>query len=603
MSDGAGREEHAVPLQEPMTTPTSAIAYFSMEIGLEPSVPTYSGGLGVLAGDTIRAAADVGLPMVALTLAHRQGYFEQRLDEAGRQQEHPSPWDPASRLPEVPERVTVEVEGRTVHVRAWRYDVVGARGHVVPVYLLDTDLPDNSDSDRRLTDTLYGGDSRYRLAQEVVLGMGGAALLRALGHVHGVQHHVNEGHAALVALALLEHRLGNRSAWELEDADVEAVRARCVFTTHTPVPAGHDRFDRALAEQVLGSERVTLLERAGAMSGDSLNMTVVALTFSHYVNAVARRHQEVSQEMFPEYRVNGVTNGVHAVTWTCRHFQELFDRHIPGWREDSFLLRHAVDVPLDEVRDAHLLAKRDLLDEVGRQSGVELDPTALTIGFARRATAYKRADLVLTEPERLRQIARRVGPLQIVFAGKAHPRDEVGKGLIRTITEAAEELREDVRIVYLENYDMRLGGLLTSGTDLWLNNPLRPMEASGTSGMKAALNGVPSLSVLDGWWVEGCLEGTTGWSIGDDARLPQDPARDIPELYLKLERVILPLFYAMPYSYAAVMRNAIAVNGSYFNTQRMVLQYAQAAYGLPAPIPAGGRRDRVAAPAGSGAEG
>ena len=563
-----------------MSTASSVIAYFSMEIGLEPSIPTYSGGLGVLAGDTIRAAADVGLPMLGITLAHRNGYFEQRLDESGWQHERPSTWDPSLRLAEAPVRVTVEVEGRMVQVRAWRYDVVGARGHVVPVYLLDTDLPENSDADRHLTDVLYGGDVHYRLCQEVVLGMGGAALVRALGHSHGVQHHVNEGHAALAALALLERQLGGRSAWELDDADLEAVRTQCVFTTHTPVPAGHDRFDRGLAERVLGGERVTLLDRAGAMSGDSLNMTMLALRFSHYVNAVARRHQEVSQEMFPDYTVQAVTNGVHAVTWTSEPFRALFDRHVPGWREDNFLLRHVVDVPLDEIRDAHSLAKQALFEEVARRTGTKLDRSVMTIGFARRATAYKRADLVLTDPARLRQIVRNVGPLQIVFAGKAHPRDEVGKGLIRSIAQAAAALADDVRIVYVENYDMRLGGLLTSGTDLWLNNPLRPLEASGTSGMKSALNGVPSLSVLDGWWVEGCVEGATGWSIGDDARLPQDPARDIPELYLKLERVILPMFYAMPYSYAAVMRGAIAVNGSYFNTQRMVLQYAMNAYGL-----------------------
>ncbi len=553
-----------------------------MEIGLEPGIPTYSGGLGVLAGDTIRAAADVGLPMIAVTLAHRKGYFEQRLDESGGQQERPSPWDPAGRLPAVEQRVTVEVEGRLVHVGAWRYDVVGARGHIVPVYLLDTDLPENSDEDRRLTDVLYGGDVQHRLCQEVVLGMGGVALVRAQGHDHGVKYHVNEGHAALAALALLELQLGGRSQWEIDDSDVDAVRARCVFTTHTPVPAGHDRFERGLAERVLGTERVALLDRAGAMNGDWLNMTRLALRFSHYVNAVARRHQEVSAEMFPNHVVHGVTNGVHAVTWTSEPFRELFDRHVPGWREDNFLLRHVVDVPLDEIRHAHKLARETLFLEVARRTGTQLDPDAMTIGFARRSTAYKRADLVLTDPERLRQIVRNVGPLQMVFAGKAHPRDEVGKGLIRSITETAAELRDDVRIVYLENYDMRLGALLTSGTDIWLNNPLRPLEASGTSGMKAALNGVPSLSVLDGWWVEGCLEGTTGWSIGDDGKLPQDPARDIPELYLKLERVILPMFYAMPYSFAAVMRNAIAVNGSYFNTQRMVIQYAMNAYGVNA---------------------
>jgi len=271
---------------------------------------------------------------------------------------------------------------------------------------------------------------------------------------------------------------------------------------------------------------------------------------------------------------------VHAVTWTAEPFRQLFDRHIPGWRADNFNLRHAVDIPLDEVRHAHQAAKRLLLAEVERTTGERLEASAMTIGFARRATAYKRADLILTDPARLRQIARNVGPLQLVFAGKAHPADEVGKGLIRNIVRAAADLREDVRVVYLENYDMRLGGLLTSGTDLWLNNPMRPLEASGTSGMKAALNGVPSFSVLDGWWVEGCVEGATGWAIGDDAKLPQDPARDIPELYLKLERTILPIFYGLPFQYATIMRNAIAINGSFFNTQRMVLQYAQNAYGV-----------------------
>jgi starch phosphorylase len=355
-----------------------------------------------------------------------------------------------------------------------------------------------------------------------------------------------------------------------------------VFTTHTPVPAGHDKFDRALAERVLGGERLTLLERTGGMTGDELNMTELALRFSHYVNAVARRHQEVSQDMFPAERdrIQGVTNGVHAVTWTSEPFRQLFDRHIPGWRADNFNLRHAVDIPLDEVREAHQQAKRALLQEVERATGQRLEPNVLTIGFARRSTAYKRADLILSDPARLRQIARNVGPLQLVFAGKAHPADEVGKGLIRTITKAAAELREDVRVVYVEDYDMRLGGLLTSGTDLWLNNPLRPLEASGTSGMKAALNGVPSFSVLDGWWVEGCVEGATGWAIGDDSKLPQDPTRDVPELYLKLERTIVPLFYGLPFQYALVMRNAIAINGSFFNTQRMVLQYAQNAYGV-----------------------
>ena len=570
----------------PHSSPT--IAYFSMEIGLEATIPTYSGGLGVLAGDTLRSAADLGLPMVAVTLVHRKGYFQQHLDHAGNQTETPAAWEPERQLVEVGPRVAVSIAGREVRVRAWRYDVVGVRGHVVPVYLLDTDLPENDAFDRTLTDTLYGGDNYYRLCQEVVLGIGGARLLEALAQVgsarHPMQHHINEGHAALLTLALMERRLNGRGTWEVSEADVDAVRAQCVFTTHTPVPAGHDKFPHEMAEQVLGADRSALLEAMGGWTDGWLNMTMLALRCSHYANAVARRHQLVSQEMFPGHRIHAVTNGVHANTWTSEPFQRLFDRCVPGWREDAVLLRHAIDIPLDDIREAHQQAKYALLDEVRRRTGAELDPRAIVIGFARRATAYKRLDLIFSDPERLRSMARTVGPLQFVFAGKAHPQDEWGKALIRRVYEAAAGLEDAVKIVYLPNYGMTLGGILTAGSDLWLNNPIPPLEASGTSGMKAALNGVPSLSVLDGWWVEGCVEGATGWSIGDDAQLPHDPSRDITELYLKLERVVLPLYYGMPYAWATVMRNAISVNGSFFNTHRMVMQYARNAY---TPSPAG----------------
>lgn len=562
-----------------------AVAYFSMEIGLDQSIPTFSGGLGVLAGDTIRSAADLSLPMVAVTLLYRKGYFRQHLDDSGVQTESAVQWRPEDVLERVDYRVAVEIEGRTVHLTAWRLDVKGATGHTVPVYFLDTALPENSDYDRSLSETLYGGDSRYRLCQEVVLGMGGAAMLQALG-VDGsdVRHHINEGHAALLCLAMLEREMEGRQPWEISEADTEAVRSRCIFTTHTPVPAGHDKFPRALVEQVLGESRVAALTALGAMPHDELNMTLLALNCSFWANGVARRHQDVSRKMFPDYEIHAVTNGVHAQTWTSPPFRELFDSHLPGWREDNFLLRQAVDIPLDDIRSAHAAAKENLLDEVRRRTGVSLRPEVMTIGFARRSATYKRADMVFTDIGRLRDVVRNVGPLQFVFAGKAHPRDEYGKEIIRRIFEARRELGDDLTVVYLENYGMDLGGLLTSGCDVWLNNPIRPMEASGTSGMKSALNGVPSLSVLDGWWIEGCFEGTTGWSIGVDAALPQDPEHDIAELYLKLERTVLPLFYAMPYSFATIMRNAIALNGSHFNTQRMVLEYVQNAYTRPSAV-------------------
>ena len=558
----------------------TTIAYFSMEICLEQAIPTYSGGLGVLAGDTLRSAADLGVNMIGVTLVHRRGYFVQHLDAAGVQTESDANWKPEERLEAAGPTVTVEVEGREVKVRAWKYRVVGVSGHEVPVFLLDTDIPENAEADRGITNTLYGGDNVYRLRQEIVLGIGGAEMLKALGY--GAQgrllFHINEGHAALLTLALMERQLGSRGSWDLNDGDIDAVRRQCIFTTHTPVPAGHDRFPMDIVRPQLGDARVTLLEKLRTGDEGGLHMTLLALRLASYVNGVAMRHGEVSREMFPAYAIDAITNGVHAGTWTSKPFQELFDRHIPRWRHDNLYLRYAIAIPLDEVLEAHRAAKRALLDEIERRTEVKLDPSVLTIGFARRSTPYKRGDLVFTDPARLKRITKRNGPVQFIYAGKAHPRDEWGKALIRKIFEAAAGLEDSVKVVYLENYDMNLGALLTSGCDVWLNNPLRPLEASGTSGMKAALNGVPSLSVLDGWWIEGHVEGVTGWSIGEDEALPADPSDDINELYYKLERVILPLFYGMPHRFAEVMRAAISLNGSFFNTQRMVSQYLHNAY-------------------------
>jgi starch phosphorylase len=569
-----------------MTISTGAIvAYFSMEICLEQAIPTYSGGLGVLAGDTLRSAADLHVPMVAVSLAHRHGYFIQRLDANGQQHEDPETWSPEKVLPEAGACAFVSIAGRTVAIRAWRYDVVGAGGHIVPVFLLDTNLDENSEWDRTLTDCLYGGDNHYRLCQEVVLGMGGAAILEALGYAEDAQYHINEGHAALLTLTLLERELAGQSRSDISEALLERVRKRCIFTTHTPVPAGHDRFDESVYRSVLGDERAQLLIDAHVVEDHTLNMTQLALRLSRYVNGVSMRHREISQGMFPDYPIDSITNGVHALSWTAAPFQELFDRRIPEWRRDNQYLRYAIDIPLEEILDAHAAAKRALFDEVRRRTGVKLDPTVLTVGFARRATPYKRADLIFSDIPRLKAIAERAGKIQLLFGGKAHPRDEGGKTLIKSIFAAAAALEPEVHVVYVENYELDIAALMTSGVDVWLNTPTKPLEASGTSGMKAALNGVPSYSVLDGWWVEGCIDGVTGWSIGA-ARSGQED--EIADLYVKLERVILPLFYGNPFSWAKVMRNAIALNGSFFNTQRMVGQYVHNAYFPPAdqrPIP------------------
>jgi starch phosphorylase len=555
---------------------TPVVAYFSMEIGLEPAMPTYSGGLGVLAGDTLRAAADLGVPMVGVSLLHRKGYFCQRLDARGNQTESPAAWFPEHLLEALTPRATIFLEGRPVTVRAWRYVVRGVSGRTVPVYLLDTALDQNNPWDQTLTDHLYGGDQRYRLCQEVVLGMGGVAMLRALGHQDVSTFHMNEGHSALLALALLAEQNLERSE-SLTETARDSVRQRCVFTTHTPVPAGHDQFPADLARHVLGDRWFEHLHGECCLNG-TLNMTYLALYFARYINGVAMHHGEISRSMFPNYPINSITNGVHAATWTSAPIQQMYDRHFPEWRRDNLYLRYAISIPPGEIQQAHAEAKSALLNEVKQRSGVELQSAVLTLGFARRAAAYKRADLLFTDLDRLRRIVRLSGPLQIIYGGKAHPRDEGGKAVIRKIYEAAAALGESLRVVYLQDYDMALAKVLCSGVDIWLNTPYRPEEASGTSGMKAALNGVPSLSVLDGWWLEGNWEGITGWAIGDGEDSSSDPTREATSLYDKLEYVILPLYYGRPLAFAGVMRAAIALNGSFFNAQRMVGQYLQNAY-------------------------
>jgi len=557
---------------------TPRIAYFSMEVGLDPAMPTYSGGLGMLAGDALRAAADLDIPMIGVTLLYRKGYFRQHLDKWGNQTESPAAWSPKKFLEQLPPRVSVTIEGRTVQIQAWRYIVRGITSHEVPVYLLDTALAENSAWDQTLTDYLYGGDDHYRLCQEVVLGLGGAAMLRASGYEKVQTYHMNEGHSALLALALLEERHKERGLRDVSKEDRDAVHHRCVFTTHTPVPAGIDKFPMGLVRQVLGEEMTDALKAVECFSDGVLNMTNMALLFSRYINGVSMRHEEISRGMFPNYPINSITNGVHATTWTCMPFQRVYDHHIPEWRHDNLYLRYAISIPIDEIRQAHIQAKQDLFGEVERRSGIRLDQQAFTMGFARRAATYKRADLLFSDIERLKRIAQQIGPLQVIYGGKAHPKDEGGKAVIRRIFEHAAALRETVRVIYVEEYDMALAKHLCAGVDLWLNTPQKPDEASGTSGMKSALNGVPSLSVLDGWWLEGHVENFTGWSIGDSWEPESDHSKEIASLYDKLEYIIMPMFYHRPDEFVHIMRSAIALNGSFYNAHRMMLQYMNNAY-------------------------
>lgn len=551
-----------------------------MEIGLLSDVPTYSGGLGVLAGDTIRAAADLKVSMVAVTLLHRKGYFYQRLDAAGRQMEEPVDWVVDDYLVELAQRASVIIEGRTVLLRAWKYDVTGPGEFSVPVYFLDSDLPENSEWDRTLTHFLYGGDHHYRLCQEVILGIGGVRMLRALGHKEITRYHMNEGHSSLLALELLDEEAQQAGRSSPNRDDVQIVREKCVFTTHTPVVAGHDQFPMTLVNQILGRQDVEEMKDVFCC-GDVLNLTFLALNLSRYVNGVAKKHGEIARLMFAGYDVDAITNGIHAATWAAEPFAELYERYIPGWHRDNSSLRSAMGIVKQEIWQAHRTAKRELLQWVNREINAGMDADVFTIGFARRAAAYKRTDLLFSDTERLRGIADRCGGLQIVFAGKAHPRDQSGKEQIQRVFRARDKLRDKIKVAYLENYSMEIGKMMTAGVDVWLNTPLPPMEASGTSGMKAAVNGVPSLSVLDGWWIEGCIEGVTGWSIGPADRTAAalaDHSQDAALLYEKLEQVVMPLYYQNRDDYLEVMRHAIALNGSFFNTHRMLLQYVLKAY-------------------------
>ena len=557
------------------------IAYFSMEIALSKDLPTYSGGLGMLAGDTLRSAADTGVDLVAVSLVHRQGYFRQHLDAAGQQTETAVPWQPET-LPSAGTTITLSLQNRNITLRAWRFDVVGVSGHIIPVFLLDSDVEGNDPWDRRLTDHLYGGDTYYRLCQEAILGLGGIHLLLSLGCQPEVCH-MNEGHAALLTIGLLEARLSPSPLRQATSADADAIRRQCVFTTHTPVPAGHDKFGIDQMLQVLGHERATTIDRFGCLHDGLLNMTYLALRFARYVNGVAMQHGKVSQAMFPGYDIHAITNGVHAATWLSPAFKELFDKKIPDWRTDNNYFRSIYGIPAETIEQTHAVGQQRLFATVKERTGVELDPNLLTLGFARRVATYKRATLLFHTPERLLEIAEKLGGLQIVYAGKAHPADNAGKAFIREVfADAAKLNNSKLKILYLENYDWDLGEQLTGGVDVWLNTPLRPYEASGTSGMKAALNGVPSLSVLDGWWIEGCAEGATGWAIPD----LNNEAAEADALYGKLEEAIGPLF-ADKAAWAEMRRHCIGMNGSFFNTDRMLGQYvANAYFPLTATYPA-----------------
>ncbi len=555
------------PLQEVFRE--QKIAYFSMEIGLMNEIPTYSGGLGVLAGDTIRSSADLKLPLVAVTLFSKKGYFRQEITKEGKQIEHPVEWEPSKIMELLPTEMKVQIQKREVRIKAWLYNAQSLTGGVVPILFLDTDVEGNFPEDREITSFLYGGDERYRLKQEIVLGIGGARMLEALGFSIR-KYHMNEGHSSLLTLQLLRRY----------EMDVDRVREMCIFTTHTPVEAGHDKFHYDMVQEIMG-EIVPLgvLKRFGGHN--RLNMTRLALNLSEFINGVAKRHRDFSKELFPGYEIHAITNGIHSYTWTCESFRRLYDKYLPGWANEPELLVRVGGIPDEEIWQAHMEAKRVLIDYVNNVTNIGMDYDTLTLGFARRATGYKRANLLFSDLEKLKKISKK-GEIQIVFAGKAHPKDESGKRLIQEIFGYIEKLKDEIKIVYLEGYDMGLAAKLIPGVDVWLNTPLRPLEASGTSGMKAAHNGVINFSVLDGWWVEGWIEGVTGWAIGPhpDEQLSTEETkiRESDDLYNKLEYIIIPMFYQKRDEWIKMMENSIGKIAYYFNSHRMMRRYVTEAY-------------------------
>lgn len=545
------------------------IAYFSMEIGIDEHIPTYSGGLGILAGDTIKSCADLNVPVVGVTLLSENGYFYQKIDEHGNQIELPIQFVVSDFLKSLPTTTTIQIENREVKLRAWYYPYKGLNDYIVPVFFLDSNLEENTPWDRELTKHLYGGDNKYRLAQEIILGIGGVRMLEELAYNTIDKYHMNEGHAALGTLELYRRF-----------QDVEQVRDQCVFTTHTPVAAGHDQFDVPIAKSMLGELLPEFILNEVTFE-DKLNMTRLALYFSHYVNGVAKKHGEVSRMMFPGYTIDSITNGVHSRTWVSDPFQKLFDKYMPGWRSDPMILRGAFSIDKNEIWNAHMEAKKKLIDFVNHRYNRGMNYDDFTIGFARRQTEYKRPDLLISDPERLMKIAASKGKLQLIYAGKAHPKDNSGKETIKKIYKIMKELNnENIKIAFINNYDMQIGKLMTSGVDLWLNTPRRPMEASGTSGMKAAHNGVPQFSTLDGWWIEGRIENITGWAIGSRKSNEKDSVDDDDrnDLYKKLENIIIPKFYNDRDNWIRTMRSCIAINASFFNTDRMIQQYVLSAY-------------------------
>ena len=539
------------------------IAYFSAEIGISAGLPTYSGGLGVLAGDHIKAAADAEIPLCAVTLLYKEGYFKQRIDEDGNQSEIYPRFDPDPAMKKMPVEFILPLQGHNVRIQAWQYTYIGLTGHTIPIFLLDTDVEGNRQEDRTITLRLYSGDKNHRILQEAIMGFGGIRLLETLGITDIDTYHMNEGHCSFLTLELLRKFQGREAE----------VRKRCVFTTHTPVPAGHDHFAMERCKNLLDGLIPDDLRLPSLVQNSRLHMTELGLYFSRLANGVSELHGNVARKQFAEFKIGHITNGVYHNYWVGKPFRELYDQVFPGWRLNPKLLLRIDEVPDKDLLNAHRSQKIFLLGYANSQLQKALSLDVLTIGFARRAAAYKRARLIFRDLDRLVEIGQ--GKIQIIFAGKAHPKDDQGKDILKDIVVQANKLFGRVKIVFLENYNMWLGRLITSGVDVWLNTPLRPHEASGTSGMKATLNGIPNLSILDGWWAEACRDGVNGWAIGGNYN--SDDEKDADYLYSVLEQRVIPTYYENKSEWMKLIREAIKT-GVQFTAQRMIQEYNQQLY-------------------------
>lgn len=519
-----------------------------MEIGLKPEIKTYSGGLGVLAGDTVKAAADHDLDFTAVTLLYRDGYFKQEIQDQ-EQVEEPQDWNYEEILEDTGEKVSIRLRGRDIDVKIWSYTVEGEKGDA-EVLFLDTGLEANKEEDRKLTSQLYMGGQEKRLCQEAILGIAGVKALWETD-TETDYYHMNEGHSALL---------------------VTEASGKKVFTTHTPVSAGHDTFPQQVVEKILPEEKVDKLN-----IGKELNMTELALENSSYMNAVSDRHAEVTREMFPEYEFDAVTNGIHTRTWAAEPFMELFSKEVNRWCLDPARLTKVAGLTDNKIWQAKKKSKENLSQFLMENKGQGLELETFTVGFARRSTSYKRPTLIFKDMDKLDSLAENYGGLQLVFGGKAHPDDTRGKELIKRILEYSKML-ENVEVIFIEDYSMGEAAKMVAGVDLWLNNPERGKEASGTSGMKAALNGTPQLSTPDGWWLEGHVEDITGWNIGEDYVEGEDEELiDSRSIYEKMDR-ILSTYHNDRKAWIEVMKNCITLNASHFNTDRMLKEYLARAY-------------------------